>query len=110
MNGKMLTYAITMATIAIFVSTIFADIVIQKDGTKIEGKLIEKISEHLKLETFDGIVTINVKEISKHNKTESLYEKYLKEKKSLKEDDAEGCVKIGLWCKNQKLLELAKEH
>ncbi len=88
----------------------FADVITLKDGRVIEGKLVSETKTQLKLETFDGEITVKKSEIKEHSRNKSRFEIYQEKLEKIKTDSADDQCNIAQWCKEQGLLSVAKKH
>ncbi len=88
----------------------FADIVYLNTGGKVTGKIIERRADEIVVSTPRGLIaTIPLKDIEtiEEGSVEDLYKQQLGE---LKDDDADGHYKLGLWCKDVGLAKEAKKQ
>lgn len=95
---------------SLLLSAAHADVVKMKCGRKISGKLIEKDSTRVVLQTLGGKRTIPREKIRKYNeKKKSAFEKY-EEKIEKYGDDAKGQIKLARMCLKGNGFALAREH
>jgi predicted esterase len=89
---------------------LFADIVILNTGGKVEGRIIERTLDGVKVKTVKGIVDIPEDDIESIKECESVFDIYEKKLKETPEDDVEARFKLGLWCKEKELEDEAEKH
>lgn len=105
-RAALIVLALTFA----FASVAYAETVTvtlkDKDGTKIEGKVIEETDQYIKLQTKWGELKIDKSEIEKIEKGDPIVEEYNKKKAEL----AEKHFELAMWCKGKGLKEEMKKE
>jgi predicted esterase len=101
---------LTAAFLFAIPAILLADIVYLNTGGKVEGKIVERTIDGIRVKTVEGIVDIPEDDIDSIKECESVFDKYEKKLEDTPEDDAEARFKLGLWCKENKLEEEAKQH
>ncbi len=88
----------------------FADIIHLNTGGKVEGKIIEKDIDFVKVRTVKGIVNISVDDIESIEERESVFDVYDKKLSEMPKDSADARFELGKWCREQGLEEEAEKH
>ncbi len=101
---------IVMVFCACLVNHLDADIINLKGGLVFKGKVIAQSSEEIKLETFNGTISIPSSLIRAHQKQHGEFELYQEQLKKLKEDDVKSQYELAKWCKTKKLWSKALWH
>lgn len=84
----------------------YAEVLILKNGDKIEGKVIEETDEYVKLDTKYGVLKVQKSDIEKREKGDPTIEEYNKKKAEL----AEKHFELAMWCKEKGLKEEMKKE
>ncbi|MEW6355571.1 MAG: tetratricopeptide repeat protein [Planctomycetota bacterium] len=90
-----------------------ADVVYLKDGSKKEGKILERSDKEIILEIqvkgLKASVRIPMDKVASIEQKRSPVEEYAEMAASLSPDDAEGFYKLGMWCEEKKITDKAEE-
>ena len=82
------------------------DIVILKNGGKIEGKAVEKWDRY-EITVGDGKMTVPKSEVVRIDRGSVPSDEFRKRKEALPPDDVEGLFRLGLWCRDAGMAEEA---
>jgi len=102
----------TILFVLVLCNACLANTITLKGGKIYRGKVIEKTSEMIRIETFNGEVNIPKALIGKYDKKKSPYELYMSKLGELedKKPNAPAHYKLGMWCKKKKIWHKAKYH
>jgi len=86
------------------------DVIHLKTGGRVDGKILEKTDQAVKIRTQAGEVSVDRNRIE-HIEYKALpIEDYHKELKQLTDDDIQGHYALGMWCKDNRLRKEAEER
>jgi len=87
-----------------------ADVIILKDGTRIEGKIIEENSKEVKVQFKFGSCTYKRTDIKKIIYQKTPEEEYAEKLKGIDKDSPDDHEKLADWCKEKGLTDLEQKH
>ena len=86
------------------------DVIHLKTGGRIDGKIMEKTDQAVKIRTRAGVVSIDRNRIERIEYKALPVEDYHQELKKLADDDILGHYALGVWCKDNRLRKQAEER
>ncbi|MBW2638280.1 MAG: hypothetical protein JRC86_12325, partial [Deltaproteobacteria bacterium] len=89
---------------------LLADIVYLNTGGKVEGKIVERTIDGVKVKTVKGTVDIPADDIDRIEECESVFDIYEKKLKGTPENDVDARFELGLWCEKKGLDQEAWKH
>jgi thioredoxin-related protein len=95
-----------LAAIVCFATAVLADTIVLRDGSKIEGKILEEGTAGVKILTKYGAITINRRSITKIIKETPDSAEYAEKAKGLAKEH----VELAEWCTEKGLEEEAQSH
>ncbi len=110
MRSKHTCIILTTIFLCFIPAVVLADIVYLNTGGKVEGKIIERTLDSVKVKTVKGVVDVPADDIDRIEECESVFDIYEKKLKELPEGDAQARFELGLWCKKKGLAEEAEKH
>jgi predicted esterase len=99
-----------LCVLAAVPAILLADVVYLNTGGKVEGRIVEKDFDFVKVKTVKGMVSVPVEDIERIEEGESVFDVYEKKLKDTPEDDAQARYELGVWCKEQGLEDEARKH
>ncbi|MGE3165302.1 MAG: tetratricopeptide repeat protein [Planctomycetota bacterium] len=103
---------VTLLAVGIFASgNVVADVFELKNGQRVVGAVIRESTTFVSVKTDSGeVVTIDVGQIVRREKSKSDYDEYLGRKQKLAPNDLVGHLDLAQWCVERKLLEESLFH
>lgn len=99
MGKKLIVSSLLIAlTITVFISIAYADIIHLKDGGIIEGEIIEKTEDTIKVKTTYGIVTLRKNQVTSTEKKLTAEQIYQKKLLKIDPNDTKAHYQLGLFC------------
>ena len=89
---------------------LLADIVYLNTGGKVEGRIVERTLDGVKVKTVKGVMEIPADDIDNIEECESVFDEYDKKLEETPEDSTQARFELGLWCREKGLVEEAKKH
>lgn len=109
-SAARLVTCLTLLTV-VFAGSAWADKFELKDGRELEGTIIRELGDLLSIKLVDGsIVTIERSAITRHKKTETVYDQYVAKRDKVSADDAAAQLSLAKWCASKGLTEEATKH
>lgn len=87
------------------ISPAFPDVVLLRDGQKLQGKVVAETYESITLKMKYGTVELYKSQVAKVQKKPLPAEVYRKKSAALAPGDAEAHYRLALWCREQELVE-----
>jgi tetratricopeptide (TPR) repeat protein len=100
----MLRRVFAIIVLAATVAGVRADVLRLKDGTVIEGRIVQENAQDVRIRTGTSEITVPRARIAEIEKGEAPHEAYKKRAAETKDDDAEGHFKLAEFCLEHRLL------
>ncbi|HUT33585.1 MAG TPA: hypothetical protein VNE39_08910 [Planctomycetota bacterium] len=86
------------------------DVVHLRSGGRVEGAIVSRTATELVVRTAAGKVTLKAADVARIEVKATPLDVYRETAAKVKEDDADGRYKLGLWCQDQKLFREARQE
>ena len=110
MQGKRMNWAVLTACIVALSGLARGGAVVMKDGSQVDGKIVEEDENSVKIETKDGVKTFNMAEVREVlDDKEALQKQYRARRARIDKANPKHLVKLGNWCIDNNLIEESVE-
>jgi hypothetical protein len=99
----MRTGILSLLTLLLWVSSIHADIIHYKDGRKLEGVIVERSDELLKVQTSFGTIDVPMSKVSRIEQKLTPEQELAERRATLSDDDAASLWILASWADEQRL-------
>jgi predicted esterase len=108
--SRIFKFTVALLLILAVPGILTADIVYLNTGGKVEGRIIERTIDGVRIRTVKGVTDIPADDIDRIEERESIFDRYDEKLKETPEDNTDARFELGLWCKDNGLIEEAKKH